>query len=98
MAYDYAASIQGIRSAWNELAQTAHRIAIGSVNAPKTPPLGAGNDPITGKAKEAASSTAKLDIAGEMLNLNLAKIGVQVNTRVISVEHELDRSTLDILA
>jgi hypothetical protein len=98
MAYDYATSVQGVRSAWNTLAQTAHRIAAGSVNARKTPPPGAGNGPITGKAKEAASTTAKLDLAEEMLNLNLAKIGVQANTRVISVERELDRSTLDILA
>jgi putative ABC transport system permease protein len=36
--------------------------------------------------------------AEEMLNLNLAEIGVKTNTRVMAVEHELDQDTLDIPA
>jgi hypothetical protein len=99
MSYDYAASMQGIRSAWRALEQTAHRIAAGSVGARKTPLPGAGVDPITGKKPaDSDSSVMKLDIAQAMLDLHLAKIGVQVNTRVMAVEQELDRDTLDILA
>ena len=98
MAYDYAASVQGVRSAWDALAQTAHRVVAGSVNARKPAPPGAVSDPVTGKEKQAESSTARLDLAEEMLNLDRAKISVQANTRVMSVERELDHSTLDILA
>jgi len=79
--------------------QTAHRIAAGSVGARKTPPPGDGDEPINGN-KPAASDSAimKLDVAQGMVDLQLAKIGVQANTRVIAVEQELDRDTLDILA
>jgi hypothetical protein len=98
MAYDYAASVQGIRSAWDNLAQTAHRIANGSVSARKTPVPGAGNHPVTGKPAEPGSEVMKLDLPQEMLHLALAKIGVQANTKVMAVEQELDRTTLDILA
>lgn len=99
MGYDYAASVEGVRSAWRNLGQTAHRVAAGSVGARHTPPPGAGPDPISGKAPADGDSVVlKLDVAEEMLNLNLAEIGVKANTRVMAVERELDKETLDILA
>ena len=99
MGYDYSAAVEGVRSAWRSLEQTAHRIAAGSVHAKHLPPPATGPDPISGNQPvESDSVDFTLDLAGEMLNLNLAEIAVKANTRVMAVEHELDRDTLDILA
>jgi hypothetical protein len=99
MSYDFAASMQGVRAAWDALDRAAHRIAAGSVQARRTPPPGAQKDPVSGRQTSGTGDdTMKLDLAEEMGNLQRAKIGVQVNTRVMAVERDLDRDTLDILA
>jgi hypothetical protein len=99
MSYDFAASMQGVRAAWDALGQTAHRIANGSVQARRTPPPGVREDPISGRQMSGSGDdTFKLDLAEEMGNLQLAKIGVQANTRVMAVERDLDKDTLDLFA
>ncbi len=97
MSYDYSSSIEGMGAAWRSLERAAHRIAAGSVSARREPTPGAVRDPLQGGVSP-DSDTLKIDIAKELLDVDQARIAIKANTRVVSIESELDHEILDILA
>jgi hypothetical protein len=99
MSYDYSCSLEGVRAAWRTLDRAAHRIAAGSVGAQHVPPPGVGKDPLSGgEDVDTSPAIMRVDLAGELWAVGQAKIEVKANLKVMSVERELERDTLDILA
>jgi hypothetical protein len=96
MPINFSASVQGVRTAWDNLGRIAHRVAAGSVNARHDRPPGVRGDLLAGG--EPASSIMQLDIAGEMAAMSQAKIEAKASLKVISVLDDLERESLDILA
>jgi hypothetical protein len=98
MSCDYSASVVSVGAAWRTLAQAAHRIAAGSVNARREPVPGS-EDPISGReVSDSAPSHMQIDLAEELAKVDQSKIEIKANLRVMSLEAELERDTLDILA
>jgi flagellar basal body rod protein FlgC len=95
----YSISAAGVSAAWNTLNQAAERIATGSVGAQPDQGRAGGSDSVTGdKSQQSASSSAPVDLVTELLKVQQAKIDAEANLQVMSVQQQLDRDTLDLLA
>jgi hypothetical protein len=83
MLLDSAISIEGLRSAENSLAESAHKIA--SMN-------------LLGSAQNEQKPTADVDFDSALIQANQAKIAAKANLKMISSEQDLNQSVLDVLA
>jgi hypothetical protein len=84
MSYDYSISLEGIRNAERSFEQTASRIAAGGL--PKS------NESVP------ADSLFLSDYAAELIAIDQAKTALKTNLRVISLQQDLERKTLDLFA
>jgi hypothetical protein len=88
MSYDYAVSMEGIRTAECSLSEAAHKIANFNLSA-------------TQKEQEtdqdSVSWSGNVDLADALLQAKQAKITAKANMNILSSEGKLEQTAIDLI-
>jgi hypothetical protein len=88
MSYDFAVSMEGIRTAQRSLSDAAQKIA--NVNSSAT-------QKEQGTDQDDVTLSGGIDLAAALLQARQAKIAAKANMNLLSTEHELEQTAIDMI-
>jgi uncharacterized membrane protein len=88
MSYDFAVSMEGIRTAQRSLSDAAQKIA--NVNSSAT-------QKEQGTDQDDVTLSGGIDLAAALQQARQAKIAAKANMNLLSAEHELEQTAMDMI-
>ena len=93
MISSISTSLQAIKSGESKIAVIANNIANYSTPGFRTP----GSPPSIAESPD-EQAVSNVDLSEEFVNLIQAKQGIEANVKVVSIQKDLEKSILDIIA